>query len=347
MRAMEKMSRATSPWIARWLLLIAAMIFTTLIVGGATRLTKSGLSITEWKPIMGALPPFNDADWQAAFENYQQSSQYKLMNQGMALADFKYIFWWEWAHRFLDRLIGFAFALPLLYFAATAQLPRRLWPRLIMIFIVGGLEGVVGWFMVASGLVGRVSVSQYFLAAHLTIAALLFAAVLWTYLGLRKTVPDTQRSSPWLALTIFVLLIMQIAAGGFVAGLDAGQGYNTWPLMDGTIVPSGLGMVEPLWRNLFENVLTVQFDHRLLAYVILVLTALHANASRKSSSSILLGVVVLQAGLGIATLLSHVPIALALTHQGGALVLLIAALWNLHCQLKRETTSAQATRPCR
>jgi cytochrome c oxidase assembly protein subunit 15 len=340
MRAMEKISRATSPWIARWLLLIAAMIFTTLIVGGATRLTKSGLSITEWKPIMGALPPFNDADWQGAFKNYQQSSQYKLMNQGMALDDFKYIFWWEWAHRFLDRLIGFAFALPLLYFAATAQLPRRLWPRLIMIFIAGGLEGVVGWFMVASGLVGRVSVSQYFLAAHLTIAALLFAAVLWTNLGLRKTVRSTQRNLPWLALTILLLIFMQIAAGGFVAGLDAGQGYNTWPLMDGNFLPSGLGAVDPLWRNFFENALTVQFDHRLLAYVILVLTALHAIASRKSSSSLLLGAVILQAGLGIATLLLHVPIALALIHQGGALILLTAALWNLDCQLRRETTSA-------
>ena len=340
MRAMEQISRRVSPWIAGWLLLIAGMIFTTLIVGGATRLTKSGLSITEWKPIMGALPPFNDADWQTAFEKYQQSSQYKLMNQGMGLSDFKTIFWWEWAHRFLDRMIGVVFAAPFAYFAATAQLPRRLWPRLLLIFIAGGLEGVVGWFMVASGLVNRVSVSQYFLAAHLTIATLLFAAVVWTYLGLNPRGTRTPHASSGLAVLILILAIVQIAAGGFVAGLDAGQGYNTWPLMDGGLVPSGLAAMEPLWRNPFENALTVQFDHRLLAYVIFALATLHAALSRGTSTLLLLGSVILQASLGIATLLLHVPIALALVHQGGALVLLTAALWNLHCQLRRAATSA-------
>ncbi len=323
--------RRISPWISRWLLLVAGMIFTTLVVGGATRLTKSGLSITEWKPIMGALPPLNDVDWQLAFEKYQNSSQYKLMNQGMALGDFKVIFWWEWAHRFLDRLIGAVFAVPFLYFVLTRQMPKWLWPRLLLIFLAGGLEGVLGWFMVASGLVDRVSVSQYFLAAHLTLATLLFAAVLWTALGLQRR-SGKAHAIPLLAMALPVLIVVQIAAGGFVAGLDAGQGYNTWPLMDGAFIPSGLGAAMPLWRNLFENALTVQFDHRMLAYLIGIL-ALWQLAQRRTFSSLLVaGAVMLQVCLGIATLVWHVPLVLALIHQGGALLVLTAALWNLHCE---------------
>jgi len=339
MRAMDKVSRTISPWIARWLLLIAAMIFMTLIVGGATRLTKSGLSITEWNPVKGALPPFNDIDWQSLFEKYQLSPQYKLLNQGMALADFKTIFWWEWAHRFLDRLIGAAFAIPFIFFAVIRQLPKWLWPRLLLIFIAGGLEAVVGWFMVASGLVDRVSVSQYFLAAHLTIATLLFAAVLWTYFGLRRNIASFAQGTRWLAALLLLLIFVQIAAGAFVAGLGAGQGYNTWPLMDGAFIPQGLGTIEPAWRNVFENALTVQFDHRVLAYVILALAALNAVFARNTAAALLFTAVMFQASLGIATLLWHVPIALALFHQGGALIVLTAALWNLHQKLRGAATS--------
>ena len=323
--------KSASPWISRWLFLVAGMIFTTLVVGGATRLTKSGLSITEWKPIMGTLPPFSATDWQVAFEKYQNSSQYKLMNRGMALEDFKVIFWWEWAHRFLDRLIGVVFAFPFLYFVVTKQMPKWLWPRLLLIFLAGGLEGIVGWFMVASGLVDRVSVSQYFLAAHLTLATLLFAAVLWTALGLWQG-SSRMRSIPLLAIALPMMIVLQVAAGGFVAGLDAGQGYNTWPLMDGVFIPSGLGAAMPLWRNLFENALTVQFDHRILAYLIGIL-ALWQLAKRRTSSSLLVaGAVMLQVCLGVATLVWHVPLVLALIHQGGALLVLTAALWNLHCE---------------
>ncbi|MDE2384222.1 MAG: COX15/CtaA family protein [Alphaproteobacteria bacterium] len=324
-----------SPWISRWLYLVAAMIFTTLIVGGATRLTKSGLSITEWQPIMGTLPPLSQADWQDAFAKYQQSSQYKLMNQGMTLEDFKFIFWWEWGHRLLDRVIGFVFLLPFLFFAATGRIARSLWPRLALIFVAGGLEGLVGWYMVKSGLVDRVSVSQYRLAAHLCLATLLYAAVLWTALSIGNIRRRQLGANGWLALAFAGGIVLQMGAGAFVAGLDAGQGYNTWPLMDGALVPSGLFAMSPVWANLFENALTVQFDHRMLAYVLAVL-GLWIALRRPGWPARLVGIAVIaQISLGIATLLLHVPLMLALAHQGGALVLLTAALLNLHAETSR------------
>ena len=314
-----------NPWIARWLGLIAAMIFAMVVVGGATRLTGSGLSITEWKPIVGTIPPLNTADWQDAFEKYKLSSQYKLQNQGISLADFQFIFWWEWAHRLLGRLVGFVFAVPFLWFAVRRQLPSGLWSKLLVLFLLGGAQGALGWYMVASGLVDRVSVSQYRLAAHLTLASFLFAAVLWTMFSL-KTIVSGRNSL--IALVLPFLILLQIAAGAFVAGLDAGQGYNTWPLMDGQIVPQGLGAMNPSWINLFENAMTVQFDHRLLAYSILALAIFHFWRVRSSSSALLVIAIFAQASLGVFTLLWHVPLALALMHQAGAMVVLLAAVWN-------------------
>ncbi|MBC8036024.1 MAG: COX15/CtaA family protein [Rhizobiales bacterium] len=328
------------PYIRIWLFAVAFLIFCMVIVGGATRLTGSGLSITEWQPLLGAIPPLTDADWQAAFEKYRLIPQYIAINQGMTLVEFKFIYWWEWSHRFLGRFIGVAFLLPFLVFAATKRLPRSLWPWLAAIFVLGGLQGALGWYMVASGLVDRVDVSQYRLAAHLSLAALIFAAILWLALGLggKRRAPTKERERA--GLLILALVLLQIAAGGFVAGLDAGQGYTTWPLMDGQLVPVGLFVMESWWRNFFENAMTVQFNHRLLAYVIAVLVAGYAYVVRTKASAMLLIAVAAQIAFGIWALLWQVPLWLGLIHQGGALIVLAAALWNLHTLLSPATSAA-------
>ena len=315
-------------WVAIWLWAMAALVFCMVIVGGATRLTESGLSITEWKPLLGAIPPMNEADWQDAFTKYQAIPQYQILNKGMALADFKFIYWWEWSHRFLGRFIGVAFALPLLFFIATRRVEKVLWPRLILLFILGGLQGALGWYMVASGLVDRTDVSQYRLAAHLTLAIALFAAIVWTALQV-SGVRGLPAKGKAIAIALIPLLFLQIAAGGFVAGLDAGHVSDTWPLMDGSLIPNGLGVMQPLWRNLFENALTVQFDHRLLAYLVVLLVAVQAIVSRTPSAWIVFAAAFAQAALGIITVVTQVPLHAALTHQAGALVLLCLALWHL------------------
>ena len=329
-----------SRWVTYWLILIAAMIAAMVVVGGATRLTGSGLSITEWNPIMGAIPPLNDLDWQTAFGKYQQSSQFKLQNSSITIDDFKFIFWWEWAHRLLGRIIGVVFFVPFVIFVALRMLPRHIWGRLITIFILGGLQGALGWYMVASGLVDRVSVSQYRLAAHLTFAAIIYAFVIWVVFSLNRAHSKPGTGLQWLALVLVPLVLLQIAAGGFVAGLDAGQGYNTWPLMDGAVIPNGLGAMTPWWANLFENAMTVQFDHRMLAYLIFVLVIWQAIRTRTTSSLVLALFVLCQVALGIATLLSHVDLHAALTHQFGAIFVLTAAVWNLSA-----ATSVRAFRP--
>jgi heme a synthase len=323
----------SSPWLRRWLNIIAAMIFAMVVVGGATRLTNSGLSITEWKPIMGAIPPFTSADWQIAFEKYQQSSQYKLQNQGMSLSEFQFIFWWEWAHRQLGRLIGVVF-IPIIILAIRGRMEKRNTWKVVGLFVLLGCQGALGWYMVASGLQNRVDVSQYRLSAHLTLATIFFAGVLWTIMGLSSRHTKPQALDQWAALGILFLVFLQIAAGGFVAGLDAGQGYNTWPLMDGHFVPNDLYTMQPAWLNIFENAMTVQFNHRILAYIILILTVWHAIRSFTLSALLLVYAVMAQACLGILTLLMHVPIGVALIHQAGALVVLTAAVWNLHLKTK-------------
>lgn len=331
--ATNGLKQAKSSSLVRWwLAVLGAMIVAMVVVGGATRLTGSGLSITEWRPIMGALPPFNSVDWQALFEKYQQSSQYKLQNGGMSLNDFKFIFWWEWSHRLLGRAVGVVFLVPFLGLLWAGKIERRLVLRLLGIFILGGLQGALGWYMVASGLVDRVEVSQYRLSAHLTLATILLVAVVWTYFStlVRHRFPQTLNQ--FLALALPILIILQIAAGAFVAGLNAGQGYNTWPLMDGQFVPNGLFSVEPIWRNLFENAMTVQFDHRMLAYVIFGIALWHGLRVRSKSALMLFVAILGQVGLGIFTLLSHAPLDLSLAHQLGAIFVLVIALWNLHRQ---------------
>jgi heme a synthase len=326
-------SQAAAPQVRRWLYFIAFLVFCMVIVGGATRLTDSGLSITEWRPLLGAIPPLNEADWLAAFEKYKLIPEYKIQNNGMSLGHFKFIYWWEWAHRFLGRFIGVAFALPLIYFTLTRKIEPRLWPRLLALFVLGGAQGALGWYMVSSGLINRVDVSQYRLVAHLTLAALIFAAIIWVAkgVGVRRHYPSS--TEDWFAALLVVLILLQIAAGGFVAGLDAGQGYATWPKMDGQWIPSGLLHMVPGWKNFFENAMTVQFDHRILAYLLFLAAIIHAWRSFTLPAMTLAYAVFAQACLGVLTLLLHVQLAVALVHQAGAMVVLATAVWNLHARL--------------
>jgi len=337
MSDLTEKQRTARPAIRLWLYAVALLIFAMVIVGGATRLTDSGLSITEWLPLLGAIPPLNEADWLAAFEKYRQIPEYKVINKGMSLSEFQFIYWWEWSHRFLGRFIGVAFAVPALFFWLTGRLEKALRPQMVVLFVLGGLQGALGWYMVKSGLVDRVDVSQYRLAAHLTLAVIIFAAILWVAFGIGhdKRQPLKAAFGP-ATIIIIALTFIQIALGGFVAGLDAGQGWNTWPLMEGAVIPDGLGVMSPWWKNLFENAMTVQFNHRIVAYVLLLFVFVHAarqmtGQCRAGSSALALMIVAFgQLILGIATLLLHVPISIALAHQAGALILLTTALWHLH-----------------
>jgi cytochrome c oxidase assembly protein subunit 15 len=330
-----------------WLFALAALVFLMVVVGGATRLTDSGLSITEWKPIVGILPPLSDADWHDAFTKYQQIPEYHRVNRGMSLDAFKFIFWWEWTHRFLGRLIGFAFAIPFVLLLATRRLPREIVPRLIGVFALGGLQGAIGWYMVQSGLVDRVDVSQYRLALHLTVAVLIFGLLLWMALdlGTARTRTKPAPLSPGnrrAAAVLTGLVLLQIVLGAFVAGLKAGLSHNTWPLMDGQVIPDGLGVMSPWYLNLFENVLTVQFNHRMVAYLVAIVALWHTasvlNSCEEPSvriSAVAIGLAVLaQIAIGVCTLLAHVPLSLGLTHQAGAVVVFAVSVWHLHGVLR-------------
>ena len=311
-----------------WLYCIALLVLVMVAVGGITRLTGSGLSIVEWKPISGTLPPLSEAEWQADFEAYQQIPQYEFVNKGMSLGDFKFIFFWEWFHRFLGRFIGLAFAVPFLIFLFQKRFSWNLAAPLAGLFVLGGLQGALGWWMVSSGLSQLTSVSQYRLAAHLGAAALLFMALVWVARRLEPR-PMTPIRPRWPVALLLLLVFIQLIAGAFVAGIDAGMGYNTWPLMDGALVPAGLDVITPWWKNLFENALTVQFIHRCIAYIIVIYAGFlvwrqsraggFAGADGWLPRVMLL--IVLQALLGIATLLTFVPISLALGHQALAFML--------------------------
>ncbi len=337
--------RAAWP-VQAWLLLTAALVFAMVIVGGATRLTDSGLSTTEWLPILGAIPPLNEADWQVALEKYRQIPEYKLINKGMSLDEFKFIYWWEWAHRFLGRFIGIAFFVPMVVFWLSGRIPAWLKPHVVALLILGGLQGALGWYMVSSGLVDRVDVSQYRLAAHLSLAVTIFGYLFWLALRVGESA-GTRRalSAARPAAVVSVLIFLQIVLGAFVAGLDAGHGYNTWPLMEGQLVPEGLFSMSPAWVNLFENALTVQFIHRTFAYVVLAAGAWFAYRllsrspeGRLQVSAGVLGLALFaQFGLGVWTLVMAVPIALGILHQAGAIILLAATLWVAHEQSLAES----------
>jgi heme a synthase len=331
--------------IRLWLYAVAALVLVMVLVGGATRLTESGLSITEWQPVTGTLPPLNEAQWQAEFQKYQAIPQYRELNRGMTLLQFKTIFWWEWAHRLLGRLIGAAFLLPFLWFLWRGWIASELRPRLWFIFALGALQGAVGWWMVASGLADRVEVSQYRLATHLVLACAIYVALVWTAQRLGEgpspfAPPPAERGRGAARLRVSAagllgLVLLQIYLGALVAGLRAGYVYNTWPLIDGAFVPDGSRLFAdtPLWRNFFENTLTVQFDHRVLAYAIWFGALVHAfdvvRTFKKSTPSrsaiVLVAAVTLQAALGILMLLLRVPLSLALLHQAMAMLVLTAA----------------------
>ncbi len=326
-----------------WLLLVAGLVFAMVVVGGATRLTDSGLSITEWQPLLGAIPPLNVADWQSAFAKYQATPEYAIVNAGMSLAEFKFIYWWEWTHRLLGRLIGLAFALPFLGFWVAGKLRPGFPLKLMGVFALGALQGAIGWYMVMSGLVDRVDVSQYRLALHLLTAFAILALLVWLALEAGPAADrvrlQTVRRGEWrFAFLLFVLVFVQAGLGALVAGLKAGLTYNTWPLMDGRLVPSGLGTLTPWYLNLFENVTTVQFDHRTLAYAIAALALWHVTALARAaederligSAGLLAGAVLAQMGIGIATLLAGVPLALGLAHQAGAALVVAAATLHFH-----------------
>ncbi len=330
--------RALRIWLAGLALLIVAMV----LVGGATRLTHSGLSITEWQPIMGAIPPLTESDWQKAFAAYQKIPEYAELNQGMSLDQFKTIFWWEWTHRFLGRFIGIAFLVPFVGFLIAGYIPRALLPRLLGLFVLGGLQGALGWYMVKSGLVDRTDVSQYRLAAHFGVALSILGYTLWLLFGLDSGSPMGRAASGWrapalVAASILGLIFLQLLAGALVAGLDAGLGFNTWPLINGALVPSGLGEASPWYLNLFENPLTVQFDHRMLGYSVVIATLAQlawlglerAPAPLLGSAMTLALLAVLQATLGVWTLLLKVPIELGLAHQAGAVAVFAAAVYHL------------------
>ena len=342
MQAFQNTSAARSVGI--WLWCVAGLVFAMVVVGGATRLTESGLSIVEWKPVTGAIPPLGEADWQAEFAKYKTIPQYEQLNRGMSLDEFKAIYWWEWGHRLLGRLIGVVFLLPFLWFLWRRAIDRRLGMALAGIFVLGAVQGAVGWWMVASGLSERVSVSQYRLAFHLTLACIIYAALAWTadrtLAGAAPSAaPAVPRRLRWTAGALVGLVIAQIYLGALVAGLRAGLIYNTWPLIDGSFIPSAANLLfeQPLWRNFFENTLTVQFDHRTMAYALVVLALAHAfdawrNASgRLATGAGLVAVALLaQATIGIAALTHAVPLALALLHQAMALVVLTAT--TLHAR---------------
>ena len=322
-----------------WLYAVLLVLLALFLVGGATRLTGSGLSITEWKPIHGVIPPMSEAEWAEEFEKYRQIPQYEQVNRGMTVDEFKVIFWWEWAHRLLARGVGFLVAIPLAFFWLTGRLERHLKPKLLGLLALGGLQGFIGWWMVASGLSERVSVSQYRLATHLTLACLIFVATMLIARGLAPhSAGPAQRGTQRLAGWLVVLVLVQIYLGALVAGLHAGLTFNTWPLMDGRIWPDQLLTISPWWLNVFENPKTVQFMHRLGAYVVFALALWHMIAvwrgepgTTHARRAVLLFLLVgLQAVVGIVTLLSVVHLHAALTHHGLAIVVLgfAAAHWR-------------------
>nr|WP_244523686.1 COX15/CtaA family protein [Bosea sp. BIWAKO-01] len=341
-------SSANHAGIRRWLWIVAALVFAMVVVGGATRLTGSGLSITEWRPVTGAIPPLSDAAWALEFEKYRASPQYQLLNAGMALSEFKFIFWWEWGHRQLGRFIGLVYLLGFLVVALRRLLPWRQSAVLFGMGLLLGLQGTIGWIMVASGLQpGMIAVAPVKLTLHLTFAGLFFAAVVAfaTWLTpLRRVEQARGRVAAWVLL---VLTFAQIALGGLVAGSRAGFTFNTWPLMDGGLVPasSTLFAQTPLWENFVDNVALVQFNHRIGAYLLLAAALWHAVAMRRAApgsgsakrATAIAGLTLAQAALGIVTLLLVVPLWAGLAHQ--ALAFMVLAMTVVHVTRSGASTA--------
>lgn len=323
-----------------WLIAVCALIFAMVILGGVTRLTESGLSIVDWRPFMGALPPMDAAAWEAVFAQYKAYPEYQKVNAGMTLAEFKTIFWFEYAHRLLGRFIGLAFLLPFLVFLLLGRIDRTMVPRLVALFVLGGLQGLLGWFMVQSGLVDRPDVSQYRLTAHLGLAVFIFGLMFWTaltFIGVRRGLSRTTPRGIF-ARFLVVWVFLVILSGGFVAGTDAGFAYNTFPLMDGRFVPLGLLDLSPSIINFFENTITIQFTHRVLGILTVAFVLLYWLTARLRAPggaferrvNMLAVLAIIQVALGIATLLLVVPIPVAAAHQAGGLLLFSGAIFTAH-----------------
>jgi heme a synthase len=324
--------------IAIWLFVICGLVAGMVVVGGATRLTDSGLSITEWKPVTGAVPPLSQEVWEEEFAKYKLIPEYIRINRGMSLDEFKTIYWWEWGHRFLGRLVGLAFFVPFVFFYFTKRIERPLLPHLGAMFTLGGLQGALGWYMVMSGLTERVDVSQYRLAAHLSLAFFVYGYMFWFASALwRRELPDriSFKGIELAAAIVVVAIFAQVILGAFVAGLNAGFIFNTWPLMDGSFIPRHLYPLDSLWASAFDDVRTVQFNHRMFAYGLLVLIGWHYWTLNSSDAEIqktghwLLAALLVQVFLGIATILTVARIEIALLHQAGAVLLLSVALMHL------------------
>lgn len=330
--------------MARWLFACCVFVFAIIVVGGITRLSHAGLSITEWQPIVGTIPPLSAADWEEAFAKYRETPEYQQVNRGMSLDAFKSIFWWEYVHRLLGRLIGLVFIVPLAVFALRGRIPHGYGWKLAGLFVLGGLQGVLGWFMVKSGLVDDPRVSQFRLTAHLTLAFLILGAMLWLALSLvfperaRTRSADAASARRWSIAAVIAVLAM-VLTGGFVAGLRAGLAYNTFPLMNGELIPTGIMMIEPWWKNFFWNLATVQFDHRLVALVITIIGAVLVWKVRSSADvpgrarvagRLFASLLVVQVALGIATVLLAVPLVLGVLHQANAALVFASSLFALH-----------------
>ncbi|WP_235830182.1 COX15/CtaA family protein [Algihabitans albus] len=340
---------ATPRAVALWLLGVAALIFAMAVIGAITRLTESGLSIMEWAPVSGFLPPLSAAEWERLLELYRRTAEYQQINRGMTLSEFQEIFWWEWIHRQWGRLIGLAYALPLAWFWLRGRLPGWIKPHLLFALGLGALQGFMGWFMVASGFFGeRTDVSQYRLVLHLSLALIIYAYLLWLALSLLRGSATAPEAVPLrLAAKAFAgLLAVTVVSGGFVAGTNAGMTYNTFPLMDGQLIPAGYAALQPWWMNWFETIAAIQFNHRLLAVTTAGAALLLWLGSRRRDLApamrqgfvAVAGVALVQTGLGIVTLLLAVPVWLGALHQAGALCLIAATVFLLH-SLRRASTA--------
>ncbi|MCB1844392.1 MAG: COX15/CtaA family protein [Halioglobus sp.] len=333
--------------VALWLVFCAAVVFGMILLGAVTRLTHSGLSMVEWKPLVGVIPPLSEQAWQETLEKYRQYPEYQQVNRGMSLDEFKRIFMFEYLHRVLGRLIGVIFFFPMVYFALRRRIRPGLMPHLLVLFTLGALQGLLGWFMVKSGLVNEPRVSQYRLTAHLGVAVAIYAYMVWLVLDLiflrqQERLLQARPYARW-ALALLALVYLMILSGGLVAGTRAGFAYPTWPLMGDSFFPPGLYASVPAWQAAFEDITTIQFNHRLFAYLLFVLISVFAvvvyrrgDGQRDRLAAVLLiAALWLQMALGISTLLLHVPVALATAHQGGAVLLLSAMLYMSHLQVRQ------------
>jgi cytochrome c oxidase assembly protein subunit 15 len=322
--------------LANWLMAVAALVLLMVVVGGITRLTESGLSITRWEPVTGAVPPLNEADWQHAFDLYKGTTEYQTVNRGMTLGDFKFIFFWEYIHRLLGRVIGLAFAAPLLWFAVRGAIPRGYGARLVALLALGALQGTIGWWMVRSGLVNRVDVSHIRLAVHLLTALFILGGLVWTARDLRALARDPGARTARLtgfALLVMAALAVQLLLGAFTAGLRAGHAFSTWPLMGDSLFPAGVPMLNPAWANLVDNPIVVQFVHRWWAWLVaglIVVLAWRVRPRRAGLALTLAALVATQIALGIATLMSGVALWIAVAHQGVGALLVAAAASGAH-----------------